>query len=546
MTRTIARCLSIVSCFMSLTALAGPVLAALPSSAQDAPETQCRQIASADFSGIPDAPTQVSAADLVKEKSDVAAYCKVEGYVHPQVGFELRLPLTNWNGKFIEVGCGGWCGSINTIACNAPIRRGYACIATDMGHKGSGVDVLWAEHNLQALIDFGYRATHVGALAGKAIAARFYSKPPNRSYFMGCSTGGYQGITSAQKFPWDFDGVVAGAPDIDGAAASLRGAWILRTLLDEYGKPRLTKEDLQIVHDAALARCDKDDGIHDGIIGNPSACHLNARDLVCRAGQTQRCLTSSKFDAVAKLYAGPMNSKGEKISTGGFLPGSELAWLEFWPADSLEQFYRYGIPGYSTREQWKYTDFDFDHDPQRMGLAAYYDNSNPDLRKFKQGGAKLIVYHGATDTIDLPGAMTDYYETVEKTMGGRKATQDFFRLFLIPGMNHCTGGKGAFTVDWLSILEAWVEKGRAPNVVTSVHVRDDYLASAPLPDLPTPLPSNTTPEERAGIVAYFLQHPLSSQIPISFRRPVYPYPSYAQYKGKGDVNLEKNFTPVTP
>jgi feruloyl esterase len=216
-----------------------------------------------------------------------------------------------------------------------------------------------------------------------------------------------------------------------------------------------------------------------------------------------------------------------------------------WPEESVEQFFRYAIPGYSVPAGWKYRDFDFDRDYQRLGLTAYYDNSNPDLRKLKQSGAKLIVYHGGTDTIDLPGAMTDYYDTVERTMGGRKATQDFFRLFLIPGMNHCGGGKGAFAVDWLSVLEAWVERGQAPDVVMSAHVSDDYLRHGPI-DLPPSFPADLPPEQRAGIAAFFLEYPLGPDVPLSFTRPIYAYPLFAKYRGSGDPDDASNFRAAHP
>lgn len=523
-------------------------MSGMPSRATDsvAPplERQCRAVAAIDFSGIVDARTQVTRSSVVSGKSGPVAYCSVEGYIHPQIGFELRLPVERWNGKFIEVGCGGWCGSVSAFACNGPLERGYACIASDMGHR-SGGDALWADGNLQALIDFGYRATHVTALAGKAIAERFYSKPPQKSYFMGCSTGGYQGVTSAQRFPWDFDGIVAGAPDMDGGESALRAVWIYRTLFDESGAARLSDKDLQLVHDAALARCDKDDGVPDGVIGNPLACQVDPQSLVCESGQAERCLTPTKADTVRKLYAGPMSSKGERISSGGFPAGSELSWTDLGPPSAAEDFFRYAIPGYSTPPQWKYTDYDFDRDPKRLGLAAYYDNSNPDLHKFEQAGAKLIVFHGATDTINLPGAMTRYYETVERTMGGRAATQEFFRLFLVPGMNHCGGGAGAFAVDWLTALEAWVEHGQAPDVLVSAHVSEDYLARAPLLDLPM-LPPDLSPERRAAVAAQLLRYPLKPEIPVQFSRPVYPYPLYARYRGSGDVRSAMNYGPVAP
>jgi len=404
------------------------------------------------------------------------------------------------------------------------------------------MDTLWAANNLSAQIDFGYRATHVAAVAGKAIAESYYRKSPSRSYFIGCSTGGYQGVTEAQRYPWDFDGILAGAPDIDETAASLRAIWIARVFLDENGKPRLNHNELQLVHNAALARCDMDDGVKDGIISNPLACQFDPSELVCGAPQTKDCLTPELAEIVRKLYAGPMTSSGERTSTGGYLPGSELVWDQIWPANSTEQAFKYGMAGFYTRAQWKYTDFDFDHDYQRLGVTPWYDNDNPDLRKFKRAGGKLIIYHGAADTVDLPGAVTDYYEAVERTMGGRKATQEFFRLFVVPGMNHCIGGQGAYLVDWFSYLEAWVEQGKPPDVLMSVHVSDDYLAAQPLPaDLRIPPGVTLTREERASIAASRLTFPLDPAIPISFTRPLYPYPLYAKYKGTGNPNAAVNF-----
>lgn len=523
-------------------AVAGSVETGASGAIESTAEKQCNALGAADFSGIQDAATQIMEAKLVQAGGSIPAYCQVQGYIAPQVGFELRLPVSNWNGKFMEVGCGGWCGSINASACDIPLRHGYACVASDMGHKGSGMDLLWAANNIQAQIDFGYRATHVAAVAGKTIAKSYYNTSPHRSYFVGCSAGGYQGVTEAQRYPWDFDGILAGAPDIDLGAASLRALWIATVFLDENGKARLNHNQLQLVHQAALARCDMDDGVKDGVIGNPLACKFDPRELICKANQTKGCLTPTQAEIVHKLYAGPMTSKGERTSTGGYLPGSELLWEEIWPADSVAQSFKYGMAGYTTGTQWKYTDFDFDRDYQRLGVTPWYDNSNPDLRKFKRAGGKLIIYHGGTDTIDLPGAVTDYYDAVERTMGGRKATQDFFRLFMVPGMNHCSGGQGAFSVDWFSYLEAWVEQGKAPDRVMSTRVNQDYLASLPLPDdLGIPAGTTLTFEDRAMIAASRLTFPLDPKILVSFTRPIYPYPLYAKYKGVGDPNDASNF-----
>jgi len=466
--------------------------------------TGCGDLVKVDFSGIPDAPTHIIRGEILAPTSSGPAYCKVSGFIEPRVGIEMRLPVKNWNGKFMEKGCGGWCGAIMDWACIDALNRGYACITTDMGHKGSSMDdVSWANNNLQGQIDFGYRATHVAALAGKAIAARYYGALPKRSYFVGCSTGGYQGVMEAQRFPWDFDGIVAGAPDIDETQANFRALWVAKVQHDQRGHIILGENELALLHNAALALCDEDDGVKDGIISNPRVCKFKPETLLCKPGKSLGCLTSEQINVANKIYSGPINSAGETTSTGSFLIGSELGWSDLWPTASLIDYFRYGVPGYSTNPRFKDADFDFDQDYKRFGLAPQYDNSNPNLRNLKAAGTKFIIYHGMTDTIDPPSPVIDYYETVEKTMGGRENTQSFFRLFLIPGMNHCGGGAGVMDVDWIGALEEWVEKGKAPGVVIGAH-------------------------------------PAHGKEP-RFTRPLYPYPDYAKYKGSGDVNQAENF-----
>lgn len=510
---------------------------ALPSAS-----TQCEALAEDDFSGVQDAPTQVTSTRLIEEKGKVPTYCRVQGYIAPEVGFELRLPAKNWNGKFMEVGCGGWCGFIAAEACDAPLGRGYACIASDMGHKGTADDVLWAEHNLQAQIDFGYRATHVAALAGKAVVRRYYQQAPRLSYFVGCSTGGYQGLTEAQRFPWDFDGIIAGAPDIDESAANLRATWVARVTLDQNGRPLLPRNVLKIVHSAALSKCDKNDGLQDGVIGDPFHCAFDPRELICKGNERQGCLTAGQAEAVNELYVGAAASTGEPIYQQGFARGSELLWGMLWPVSALEQYFRYGISGYTASSKWRYTELDFDRDYKRFGLAAYYDNSNPDLRKFKRARGKLIVYHGGNDTINLPGPVIDYYKTVEKTMGGRSPTQQFFRLFIVPGMNHCTGGDGAYAIDYLHYLEAWVERSKAPDKLIGAHVRDAYLLARPTENQEWA----QTREGKLWMAAFDLQIPLNPAVPVAFTRPIYPYPLIAEYAGRGNPDDASSFNPVEP
>lgn len=483
--------------------------------------SRCKALGSAEFSGTVDAPTQVMAAQLVNAVGDSPAYCQVQGYITPNVGFELRLPASDWNGKSFQAGCGGWCGAVLgpyfEHACDAPLRKGYACIATDSGHKSTLGDLKWAYNNIQAELDYAYRSTHVTALAGKAIAEHYYGRAPSRSYFMGCSGGGREGMVEAQRFPWDFDGIISGAPAINVTSGVMRLLWAAVAPLGKDGESILSRADVQLVHDAAIAKCDMDDGAKDGIIGNPPACKFDPSELLCKLGQKAGCLTRAQVQAVKKIYAGPMTSNGENIYTGGDVPGAELEWdfnPEYWA-----ELFRYGAFLPDPGPSWKARDFDFDRDYKRLGMMeSLYTGSNPDLRKFKARGGKLIAYHGWADHLQ-PGLNTiDYYETVEKTMGGPAVTQDFFRLFMLPGVGHCSGGAGADAIDYLSYLEAWVERGQAPDMMLSAHLK-------PGTDI------TKFPLEPAA---------------VTFTRPVYPYPVQAKYKGSGDSNSATNFGPVEP
>ena len=492
---------------------------------------QCNALQTADFSRIQDAPAQIVKAKIVDANGKDPAYCQVQGYVWPQVGFELRLPISTWNGKFLEVGDGGGGGTMFLFLCDGPLRKGYACIASDMGHKGAGTQGLWTANNLQAQVDFGYRATHVAAVAGKAILESYYSRAPSKSMMLGCSTGGYQSMVEVQRFPWDFDGVIAIAPDMeDEADLGMRQVWHFRSLLGKDGKPILSSSDLQLLHSEALAKCDMTDGVRDGIVGDPVGCQFDPSVLTCTGRKESRCLTSDQVEAVKKVYSGPTNSKGEKISTRGVFPGSELEWTRY-DNEWMEDLFKYALFVPTPGPGWKMADFDFDRDYKRLGIGALYTDSNPDLRKFKAAGGKLIVAQGGLDAREIPGAIFDYYETVERTMGGRAATEDFFRLFVVPGMEHCTGGDGAFAIDYLSYMESWIEHGQAPDKMIGAHVDTKYLAEH---------------SGGAWAGAFGLTFPLDPVVPVIFTRPLYPYPLHAKYKGSGDPNKAENFEAVGP
>ena len=490
----------------------------------------CAALTKADFSATMDAPTHLITSQMVPADGDMPAHCRIQGYVTPSVGIEVRLPVEGWNGKFIKRGCGGYCGAIYADSCNNHVKDGYACVASDMGHRSTGADAKWAYNNPYTEIDFGYRATHVSTVAGKAITEEFYGTAPQKSYYMGCSTGGRQGLVEAQRFPWDFDGIVAGAPVINETGAGLQLMWTANANLDDDNEQILSASKVPMIHQAALDKCDADDGLEDGLIDDPRNCDFDPGELECGLFDRDDCLTEDQVQTVREIYSGPHNSAGEPTYTGGALPGSELFWIGMYlSADGSPPRYL-GMIGDMFRYMgfvpdpgpgWQPKDFDFDRDHKRLGMMeGIYSGSNPDLRKFRDAGGKVLVYHGWSDYSVVPLNTVDYYETAVKTMDGLDATQDFFRLFMIPGMSHCSGGPAAYAIDYLSYMEQWVEAGQAPDRLLGIHPKEQT--------------------DRFGT-----DFPLDPAI-VEFSRPVYPYPAVARYTGSGDVNDAANFRMVMP
>lgn len=504
--------------------------------------SRCEGLPSVDFSDIPDAPVQVISAAWIGEPG-AGPHCLITGYASSGIGFKLGLPEA-WNGKLLQSGCGGHCGMLMDdaqfpLVCWDAFRRGYACINSDAGHRGSGTDGLWAYGNLAAKVDWGFRAQHVTALAGKALAERYFRRRPVRSYFIGSSTGGRQALQEAQRFPSDFDGIVAIAPPVDLATIYVTFAWGMRALHDEAGAPLLGRRDLELLTEAALAKCDLKDGVKDRVIVDPLDCGFDPAALTCKARQSaDNCLSSAQVEAARKVYAGPMTSSGQPLSLGGPVAGSEIGRWSADPRDGWGTSYlglsfdsrsykslitaglRFLFFWPENGPAWKLSDFDFDRDPRRMSvMQTLYDSSNPDLRKFKAAGGKLLIFHGLNDSSVSPRQTIDYYETVERTMGGRDQTKDFCRLFLLPGVGHSGGGEGAGVVDYLSAIEAWAEQGKAPDRLIAMKLKDD--------DWRQPSAFPLDPGR------------------IQFTRPLYPYPTRAKYSGRGDPNDAGNFGPIS-
>ena len=462
--------------------------------AQDA-ASRCKQLApggdrliASRLTGIPDAPTVIESAVVEPAADGLPEVCHVLGYVAPNVGFELRMPTSEWNGKFMMQGCGGYCGSLHTDRADVALARRYAVATTDMGHRIKSW--LFAYNNLQGEIDFAFRSTHVVAMVSKVLIDTYYAKAPAHNYFMGCSTGGRQGMIEAQRFPKDFEGIIAGAPPLNETGdGTLSLLWSARANIGADGRPILDASRLPAIHDAVLAACHA----KDGVLSDPMSCKWDPSSMVCgKTKSGQACLSETEAGVVKKIYEGAVNSSGEHLFYG--MPrGSEYNWTPDFIAAKGEVAWDLSPNGgpissfinnmaffYDEKPGYDVMKFDYDRDPERMALTeAIYNAENPDLRKFKAAGGKLILYHGWDDN-EVPAlGSVDYYETATRTMGGAKPTADFFRLFMLPGSGHCFGGPGGGEADWITSLEDWVEKGRAPDDATIYHMTSDTYLPRP-------------------------------------------------------------------
>jgi hypothetical protein len=513
--------------------------AAVTSLTREQAIARCSAMRGIDVSDVRDAPSKVTGAAVTRLAPDVPEACQIDGYVTPNVGFRISMPLEGWNGKFVHGGCGGACGLNRQIWCDQPLRDGYACLGSDMGHVGTTADWLWGYNEPGRRTDFGYRGTHVALLVGRALTERFYGTAPKRTYFTGCSTGGRQGMLAAQQFPWDYDGIAAGAPPLDETGTALQLAWSVRANQDANGRWILDARAVRRLHAAVLEACDLNDGLKDGVIGDPRACRIDPAKVQCAVGQQPTgkdvadCLTPAQVDAARKLYSGPVDSKGRAIGhQGGVQPGSELWWIGDYverPDGTqpqygafLTDFFRYMAFDPSPGPAFRLADLDFERDAKRLGVMEMtYRATNPDLRRFRDAGGKLIMFQGWGDTSVVPGGTVDYYELVSKLHGGPQETGRFLRFFTAPGMRHCSAdGSGGDMVNWLDALDRWVDRGEAPDVLLGYNF--DWTG--------LPLRSPIFPPDPAR---------------VRFVRPLYRYPAVPVYSGKGDPKSPASWRPST-
>ena len=452
---------------------------------------------------------------------EVPMFCRVAGVTAPAINFEVWLPDA-WNGKFQGVGNGGMAGSISYGAMAGALMRGYATASTDTGHKSGGgsFDAEWAIGRPDLVEDYGHRGLHLTTVNGKAITSAFYGTPPIYAYYTGCSKGGQQGLMEAQRYPDDYDGIVAGNPAHDWTRFYV-GAhlWYAQATLSDP-ESYIPPDTVGLLADAVNAACDNLDGIEDGILADPRRCDFDPAVLTCGAGDDPtRCLTAKQVATVNAIWSGGRTGVGEVIYPG-LVPGGEAepgAWerwvtgperfggIHFRAADGFFKFMVFEDP------DWDFRSFDYDTDLafalEKVGPML--DARDPDLGPFRARGGKLIVYHGWSDPDISALSSVDYYEQVASLLGGNgdrdaslAETAEFFRLFLVPGMGHCRGGPGPDQFDALSALEAWVEQDAPPERIKASQVQDGQVVRT---------------------------------------RPLCPYPQVASWTGQGSTDVATSF-----
>jgi feruloyl esterase len=445
-----------------------------------------------DFLKIPGAPTRITSATIVPATATQPEYCDVRGYVQPQVEFELKLPTATWQGRYAQFGCGGVCGFITPTSfpdCRTQLGGDFAVAVTNDGHNASAVDALWAGISEQYRIDFGYRGVHVVSVAAKAIQAAYYGERPRTSYFVGCSDGGREGLMEAQRYPDDFDGIVAGAPANWQSGNHFFMGWGLRVNTRADGSPILTREKLQPLHDAVVRACDANDTVvGDGLIGDPRDCGFKPSFIQCPGADGPNCLTADQVRVVEALYAGPHDNQGRMLDPRFSPVGSELTWTGFFvpvpppstapagtaPAlgvkqwmETVPQWMVYPLGKGKPFEQVQFTVDEFMQSTAKT--SKYYDAVNPDLRRFRERGGKLMIYQGLADGLLPPSTTLDYYSAMRNAMGGQAQTDMFARLFLVNGMGHCPSPRypSPDVSRLLLQMVKWVENGTAPEYIVA-------------------------------------------------------------------------------
>jgi feruloyl esterase len=435
--------------------------------------------------------------------SGLPPFCRVFLKLSPgadsDIGAEIWLPSSSWNGKFLAVGSGGWGGSINYDDMAEALRRGYATSATDDGHTDRGASFI-AGHP-DKFVDFAYRAEHEMTVEAKRLVKAFYGREARYSYWNGCSGGGREGLLQAYRYPDEFNGIIAGDP-----ANMRRNAWALWLANQTFKDPAavIPPDKYPMIHRAVLDACDTNDGLRDGLIDDPESCHFDFKNLECAAADGPNCLTPRQVQT-AQTITSPATTMAGQVLFPRLEPGTELRWGRLAggprPADIFVDQFRYVV--YQDPD-WDWRSFDLERDSARANAVDKdIDEFDPHLEAFARRGGKLLIYHGWADQQVAPGSSIEFYDSVLKLSANSAQAPNWIRLFMVPGMGHCTGGEGPDTFDKISVIERWVEKGEAPTRVIAAH--------------------NTAGK-------------------VDRTRPLCPYPQVARYNGSGSIDEASNFT----
>jgi hypothetical protein len=467
------------------------------------------------------------------------AFCRVVLRVTPSadsdINVEVWLPVSGWSRKFLGVGNGGFAGQIEYRALATAVAHGYAAAATDTGHTGNFIDAQWALGHPEKIVDFGYRAIHEMTVQARAIVRAYYATPLADSYFESCSNGGRQALMEAERYPADYDGILAGAPANDWTKLLTTAVNISRALTLNAAS-YISPAKLPAIQAAVLSACGQQSGTKDGFVNDPQRCRFDPSVLLCSGEESDQCLTQPQLTALRAVYAGTRNAAGAPLFPG-YSPGGEVGddgwstWiLGASPRSSL--MYLFGTGYFAnmvySNPQWTYENFAVDQGLTDAGrqTGEILDSANPDLRDFARHGGKLILYHGWSDAAIPPMSTVDYYESVRSTLGAA-AEDSFVRLFMVPGMQHCEEGPGPNSFgqngpssvagdddaqhDIRLALEAWVEKGVAPETLVAAKFAENGGARS-----------------------------------IVMTRPLCAYPLVASYKGAGDPNQAGSFVCKQP
>jgi feruloyl esterase len=439
-------------------------------------------------------------------------HCRVSAVLTPSsdshIEIEVWLPTTTWNGKFQAVGNGGWAGTLSRPAMMTALAAGYATASTDTGHRSTTTNsVEFALGHPEKVTDFAYRAVHEMTAKAKALINAFYERPARLSYFNGCSTGGRQGLMEAQRFPDDYDAIISGAPVYNQLQLS---ASQLARQVEAIREPvkRLPPEKITLLAKSVVAACDAGDGVTDGIVSRPDRCSFAPSTLTCPSTSlgagTADCLTAAQVETVNRAYAPVALKNGTVVYPGssrGFESGMRL------PAAPMDL--HYGPFRFIGRQDpaWNPMSFDLDADLALIlkTNAASIAAADPNLARFKARGGKLLLYHGWADPGPAPANTVAYVESVGKTLGGKQ--DDWMRLFLMPGVGHCSGGVGPDQADFIGALDRWRDAGQAPGRIDASKVTNGS---------------------------------------VEMTRPLCAYPQVAVYSGKGSTNDAANFSCKNP